>query len=62
VVWLAQRETPRLRDEAVRAAEILDLPLEIRPVGDKGLEHGLERALASCHPLNPAASRSAASL
>jgi hypothetical protein len=48
VVWLAQRETPRLREEAVRAAEILDLPLEIRLVGDQGLEDGLARALASC--------------
>jgi hypothetical protein len=48
IVWLAQRETPELREKAVRAAEILYLPLEIRPVGDDGLERALEQALGHC--------------
>jgi hypothetical protein len=42
VVWLAQRPTPALRAAAVRAAEMLGLPLEELPVGDGGLEHRLE--------------------
>jgi hypothetical protein len=45
VVWLAQRPTDKLRAQAERAAKQLDLRLEIRPVGDSGLERALEQLL-----------------
>jgi Protein of unknown function (DUF1638) len=46
VVWLAQRPTPALADKAERAAAKLTLPLEVRPVGEDGLERALEEVLA----------------
>ena len=41
VVWLAQRRTPATERAARHAAERLDLPLEVREVGDSGLAQQL---------------------
>jgi Protein of unknown function (DUF1638) len=46
IVWLAQRPTSALRAKAERAAARLGLPLEIREVGDAGLERQLEELVA----------------
>jgi hypothetical protein len=45
VVWLAQSPSPTLHALAQVAADRLELPLEIREVGDGGLERALERLL-----------------
>jgi Protein of unknown function (DUF1638) len=45
VLLLAQRETPENRAAAERAAARIGLPLEVRPVGNTGLERALERLL-----------------
>jgi len=47
VLWLAQRPTSATRAAAERAAARIGLPLEVREVGDDGLERGLEALLAA---------------
>ena len=46
VIWLAQRPTLGTKLAAERAAAALGLPLEVRAVGDSGLERELERLVA----------------
>jgi hypothetical protein len=50
VVWLAQNDTPAVRAAAERAAERLGLPLEVRAVGETGLEPALEALMTSARP------------
>jgi hypothetical protein len=47
VIWLAQQRTPGLEASARRAAELLQLPLEIVDAGESGLEQQLERLVAA---------------
>jgi uncharacterized protein DUF1638 len=47
VLWLAQRETPATRAAAERAAARIGLPLEVRPVGEGGLERALEALMCN---------------
>jgi hypothetical protein len=47
VLWLAQRPTPATRAAAERAAARIGLPLEIREVGDRGLEQQLEQLVGA---------------
>ena len=55
VVWLAQRRTAATERAARGAAERLGLPLEVREVGDVGLERELERVLNCSNEERPAA-------
>jgi hypothetical protein len=52
VLWLAQRRTPDNQAAAERAAAWIGLPLEVRVVGNVGLEQALERLV---DPLEPVA-------
>jgi hypothetical protein len=47
VLWLAERDTPANRAAAERAAGLLGLPLEVRAVGDGGLERALGELVAA---------------
>jgi hypothetical protein len=46
VIWLAQRRSAEMEAAARRAADLLQLPLEVREVGESGLEQQLERLVA----------------
>ena len=47
MVWLAQEETPELREAAEAAAARIGLPLTVVPTGNGGLEQALRDLLAS---------------
>ena len=47
VLWLAQQPTAANRAAAQRAADAIGLPLEVRTVGEAGLEHQLAGLLAA---------------
>jgi hypothetical protein len=47
VIWLAQHPTLGTRLASERAAAALGLPLEVREVGNAGLESGLAELLSS---------------
>ncbi|HWE58439.1 MAG TPA: DUF1638 domain-containing protein [Solirubrobacteraceae bacterium] len=51
VLWLAQRPTPDNRAAAELAAAWLRLPLEVRVVGNAGLERALERLVEPVAPV-----------
>jgi hypothetical protein len=53
VVWLAQRRTPSAESAARRAASRIGLPLEVREVGDVGLERELERVMNGSNKERP---------
>ncbi len=55
VVWLAQRRTEATEKAARRAAERIGLPLEVREVGDAGLERELERVVNGGNEERPGA-------
>lgn len=50
VVWLAQRQTEANRVAAAGAAERIGLPLEVRAVGNLGLERALAQAIRAAAP------------
>jgi Protein of unknown function (DUF1638) len=56
VLWLAQRPTAGTRAAAERAAARIGLPLEVREVGDAGLERRLAELVGATHSAKKPAS------